>query len=188
MIDPKSMERLRSLVFDAAGTPRDGVFAVLDGAMVDQLPARLKASGCPYSCLFSGSLDPMLEAAAPYLVQLRPDDPFSESVLRQGWNDHWGIVLHVGPGLDLYEVRQHLRRHLRVTDARGQAMFFRFYDPRAFRIVVPELDRKTRRDFFGPVTRFVVEGERGDAVLCFESNGAQLGRRVALADSAPNPA
>lgn len=188
MIDPELLERLRQVVFNGHGGARDGVFAVLDGAMIDDLPARLASSGCEYSCLFSGTLDPILEAAAPHLVRLQADNPFSESVLRLGWNDHWGIVLHAPPALGMYEVRQHLRRHLRVVDPQGQPMFFRFYDPRAFRVVIPELERKVRRDFFGPVTRFVLEGTRDDAALCFESNGAQHGREVALASPAPNPA
>lgn len=180
MIDPALLERLRSVAFDGAAIARGAVFVVLDGAMVERLPARLAVSGCEYSCLFSGALDPMLEEAAPHLVHLRADDPFGETVLRQGWNDHWGIVLHAGPGMGLYEVRQHLRRHLRVLDAEGHAMFFRFYDPRVFRLVVPQLDRQARRDFFGPIRRFVVEDERPDAVLCFESNGALQGSAVAL--------
>src|SRR3546814_12880761 len=75
----------------------------------------------------------MLEAAAPHLVRLRADDRFTDAILREGWNAHWGIVLRTAPGTDLYAVRQHLRRFLRVIGADGKAMFFRFYDPRAFR-------------------------------------------------------
>src|SRR3546814_1808571 len=57
------------------------------------------------------------------------------------------IVLRTAPGTDLYAVRHHLRRFLRVIGADGKAMFFRFYDPRAFRVVIPTLGGAERRDF-----------------------------------------
>jgi len=179
VLDPGLLEALREAAFD--GRVAGAVYAVLDGAMVDDLPGLLQGSGCEYSCLFSGLLDPMLEQAAPYLVALEPHHPFTDLVLGKGWNSHWGIVLQAAPGMDLYAVRQHLRKHLRVVDAQGHAMFFRFYDPRAFRLVIPQLERQARRDFFGPLHRFVVEAAQADAVLAFEAGGPAAGRPLALA-------
>ena len=37
----------------------------------------------------------------------------------------------------LLALRSHLRRILRVAAPGGESMLFRFYDPRAFRTVVP---------------------------------------------------
>src|SRR3546814_4774527 len=108
--------------------------------MVADLPERLRAAGCDYSCLFSGDLDTMLEAAEPHLVRLRADDRFTDAILREGWTAHWGIVLRTSPGTDLYAVRHHLRRFMRAIGADGQAMFFRFYDPRPFRVVLRSED------------------------------------------------
>ena len=170
-------DRLRELVFKGAG--QSGVYAVLDGAMIDQLPSRLDASGCEHACLFSGELDPMLEAAAPHLVQLQQDHPFTRAVLSLGWNDHWGIVLHAGGDMDFHAVRQHLRRHLRVVDAGGNPMFFRFYDPRVFRMVIPVLASKTRREFFGSIRRFIVESDQPDAVRCFDTAMGKI-REISL--------
>ena len=175
MIDATMTDRLRELVFKGVG--QNGVYAVLDGAMVEGLPARLDASGCEHACLFSGELDPMLEAAAPHLVQLRKDVPFSDAVLQLGWNDHWGIILHAGNDLDFYGVRQHLRRHLRVQDAAGNPMFFRFYDPRVFRVVIPSLASRSRREFFGAIRRFLIESEQADALLCFETTTGKVRER-----------
>ncbi len=177
------MDRLRELVFKGSG--QAGVYAVLDGAMIDGLPARLDASGCEHACLFSGDLDPMLEEAAPHMVQLHRDSPFTEAVLGEGWNDHWGILLQAGAGMDFYGVRQHLRRHLRVLDAAGEPMFFRFYDPRVFRMVIPQLANKSRREFFGPARRFVVESEQADAVLCFDAALGKI-REMSLASAPEN--
>src|SRR3546814_662901 len=166
VIEASQLQALRRAVFERGnGAAEAPVFAVLDGAMVADLPERLRAAGCDYSCLFSGDLDPMLEAAAPHLVRLRADDRFTDAILREGWNAHWGIVLRTAPGTDLYAVRHHLRRFLRVIGADGKAMFFRFYDPRAFRVVIPTLGGAERRDFFGPVQGFVVEDAAADSAL-----------------------
>src|SRR3546814_6723667 len=93
VIEASQLQALRRAVFERGnGAAEAPVFAVLDGAMVADLPARLRAAGCDYSCLFSGDLDPMLEAAAPPLVRLRPADRFTDAHLREGWNAHGGIV------------------------------------------------------------------------------------------------
>lgn len=189
VIEPPQLQALRHAVFERAdGAAELPVFAVLDGAMVAQLPERLRAAGCDYSCLFSGELDPMLEAAAPHLVRLRADDRFTDAVLREGWNAHWGIVLRTAPGTDLYALRHHLRRYLRVIGADGQAMFFRFYDPRAFRVVIPTLGSSERRDFFGPVLGFVVEDAAADSALVYARGGPASGQRIALATAAAGTA
>lgn len=172
---------LRRTVFTRDGEPvAETIFAVLDGAMIQQLPQRLRDSDCEYSCLFSGALDPVLEAAAPHLVRLRPGDRLVETILREGWNDHWGIVLRAAPGTDLYALRQHLRRFLRVVGPDGSAMFFRFYDPRAFRVVIPALDPAARREFFGPIEAIWVEGHSPGAALYFPRDGDGTGQRLML--------
>lgn len=185
MIEPALQEALREAVF---GRGNEAVYAVLDGAMVDGLPRMLQESGCEYSCLFSGLLDPMLEDAAPYVVRLSRRHAFTDLILGKGWNSHWGIVLWAAAGVDLYAVRQHLRKHLRVIDAQGNPMFFRFYDPRAFRLVIPQLERAARREFFGPLSGFMVEAAQADALLAFEAGGPSGGRQVALVAAAANTA
>lgn len=174
-------DALQRIVFAHAGESTNGsIFAVLDGAIVDHLPERLREAGCEHSCLFSGALDPLLEAAAPHLVQLRPGHRIVEAILRDGWNDHWGIVLHVSPGTDLYALRQHLRRFLRVVGPDGSTMFFRFYDPRAFRVVIPQLDPAARRDFFGPIEGVWAEGHSPGAALYFSRSGDGRGQKLML--------
>src|SRR3546814_5057535 len=109
VIEASQLQALRRAVFERGnGAAEAPVFAVLDGAMVADLPERLRAAGCDYSCLFSGDLDPMLEAAAPHLVRLRADDRVTAAILREGWNAHWGIVLRTAPGTDLYAVRDRM--------------------------------------------------------------------------------
>lgn len=168
MIGQGQYESLQRTVFSRAEA---SVFAVLDGCQVEGLPQRL-ASGTPESaCLFEGQLDPMLQAAAPYLVKLEPDSAATLMSLREGWNAHWGIVLVADPGTGLSAVRSHLRRNLRVRGPGGEPLFFRFYDPRAFRSVVPTFEPGDRREFFGPISGVYVEGPEPDSALYFLRDG-----------------
>ena len=161
-------EALHRTVF---GHPTHAVYAVLDGAMIDGLPARLAQVAPDAACLFEGSLDPMLSAAAPYVMKLDPESDIAQLALKEGWNDHWGIVLLTDAGLDLRAVRAHLRRVLRVSAPDGTSMLFRFYDPRAFRTVIPVLDAAARREFFGPIHGVYVEGRTPEYALYFARDG-----------------
>lgn len=170
-------EALHRAVF---GHPARAVYAVLDGAMIEGLPARLAKIAPDAACLFEGSLDPMLSAAAPYVVKLDPHGGATELALKEGWNEHWGIVLLTDASLDLRTVRSHLRRVLRVSAPDGTSMLFRFYDPRAFRIVVPVLDAAVRREFFGPIHGFYVEGRTPASALFFARDGKPESRSLPL--------
>lgn len=156
------------------------VYAVLDGAMIDGLPDRLAKVAPDAACLFEGSLDPMLSAAAPYVMKLDAESDAAQLALKEGWNDHWGIVLLTDTSLDLRTIRAHLRRVLRVSAPDGSSMLFRFYDPRAFRTVIPILDSAARREFFGPIHGVYVEGRMPDSALYFARDGKREPQLLAL--------
>ena len=177
MIPQGQYEALHGAVFGHAG---QAVYAVLDGAMIDGLPARLAQVAPDAACLFEGSLDPMLSAAAPYVVKLDPQSAAAQLALKEGWNDHWGIVLVTDAGVDLRTMRAHLRRVLRVSAPDGSSMLFRFYDPRAFRTVIPVLEASARREFFGPIHGVYVEGRSPDAALFFARDGKPEPQSLAL--------
>jgi hypothetical protein len=181
VIDQGQFERLHRMVF--AQDPSCPVFAVLDGAIIDDLPALLQRHAPDAMCLFSGDLDPMLAAAAPYLFGLTPGSPAAALALRDGWNAHWGIVLVADPGTSLHDLRAHLRRILRVRSPDGEPMLFRFYDPRAFRCVVPTFDVAQRQAFFGPIRISFVESPTGD-VLQFLRDGDPTPRALSLSEVA----
>jgi len=174
-------ESLHRLVF---GQPARAVYAVMDGAMIDGLPGRLAQIAPDAACLFEGALDPMLSAAAPWLVKLDPDSTATQMALREGWNSHWGIVLVTDASLDLRSVRSHLRKVLRVRAPDGASMLFRFYDPRAFRTVIPVLEPAVRREFFGPIHGAYVESRAPDSVLFFARDGRSEPQALPLSAAA----
>ncbi len=73
---------------------------------------------------------------------------------------------------------------LRVRAADGKAMLFRFYDPRAFRTVIPTFDPQTRREFFGPIQGAWVEARAPDAALYFARDGKPDPQALPLASVA----
>lgn len=180
VIGQGQFEQLQRAVF-ATEHP---VFAVLDGALIDNLPARLRQAAPEALCLFSGDLDPMLAAAAPYLVPLHKGSAATRLALSDGWNAHWGIVLVADPGIDMHAMRAHLRRILRVRAPGGDAMLFRFYDPRAFRTVVPTFDAQQYKAFFGPIQGCYVENRAGDSALHFTRDSSDAPAMLPLAAAA----
>lgn len=174
-------EQLQRTVFGQGQRP---VFAVLDGAIISDLTVRLQQHAPEAMCLFSGDLDPMLAAAAPYLIPLQPGSGASKLALCDGWNEHWGIILVADLGTSMQALRAHLRRILRVSTPGGNSMLFRFYDPRAFRSVVPSFDTEQRKTFFGPIHGCYVESRTSDSALYFSRDGGELPHTLPLAAAA----
>ena len=80
--------------------------------------------------------------------------------------------------------RAHLRRVLRVRAPDGSSMLFRFYDPRAFRTVIPVLDAPARKEFFGPIHGAYVESRSPDSVLFFARDGRAEPQALPLSTAA----
>ncbi|MGE0718901.1 MAG: DUF4123 domain-containing protein, partial [Alphaproteobacteria bacterium] len=107
-----------------------------------------------------------LADVAPYLATVAPDAPFLEWFVRWGWADAWGLFV-LAP-LDLDQLRRHFRRFTVVATEDGRPLFFRFYDPRVLRSVLPTCDKDQLARFFGPIDCFACEAPSGDALQVFE--------------------
>jgi hypothetical protein len=168
-------------LFAPAALPTEDhhVYAVLDGARDRRICAAVREAGLPSACLFAGPLHPALEVAAPYLVQLREAAPFVRIILEDGWGDAWGIFATSTGSLE--GMRRHLRRLLRVADESGRRLFFRYYDPRVFRLYLPTCTADELRTVFGPVERFAFEAEDpGRLIACSLRYGRLVEEEVEL--------
>jgi hypothetical protein len=152
---------MTELLFDGEG---DLTYAVLDGAAVPDLLDRLVSDDPPNVCLYRGELEPDMAEVAPYLVQVEAESPFTEWLLQEGRGRNWGIYARTAVALE--DLRRHFRRFLIVHDPEGEPMYFRYYDPRVLRIFLPTCNAEELRQMFGPVSRFVMEGE--DPAQCLE--------------------
>jgi hypothetical protein len=120
-------------------------------------------SGRPHACLYRGPLDPSLEAAAPWLVELAPDAAFTRLLLGQMWGKSWGVFVDAASPLD--QVQRQLRGFLKVKDEKGRQLLFRWYDPRVLRPYLPTTTPDEARKLCGPLLRYLCESEDGDALL-----------------------
>jgi len=168
-------EELRAHLFEPQGA---SVFAVLDGASVPRLLERLYTVGAPeWECLYRGKLEPDMAHVAPYLVRLEAGHRFSDWVLSNGWGNHWGIF--ATSEAQLFHLRQHFRRFLRVYSPEGQPLYFRYYDPRVLRTYLPTCNAQELIELFGTViTSYVMDDEDGTNMLRFSNDSGKLKRVV----------
>jgi hypothetical protein len=84
----------------------------------------------------------------------------------------------------ILSLRSHLRRILRVAAPGGESMLFRFYDPRAFRTVVPTFDKQQHKVFFGPIHGCYVESRDTNQALYFARDNQQASAPLPLSAAA----
>jgi len=147
-------------------------WAILDGARDERIVPAVERSYQDKCCLFAGNISPQLKAVAPYLVRLDPGEYLSETVLENGWGNAWGVFFSSSASLET--LRKHFRRFLRVTDEAGRRLLFRFYDPRVLSIYLPTCNNEELTTIFGPIDRFVLEGDEGAKLVEYRFSGVRL--------------
>ena len=158
MIDDTAIDNIREQVFCE---PDTNVVAVLDGASVANLFEMLDRHRPEHCCLFSGDLAPDHAMTAPYLVRLEREDEFTRWIIAEGWGSHWGIFAAVGAAADFRRVRKHFRTFLMVRSHQGKPLYFRFYDPRVFRVYLPTCNSEEMTYVYGPVRFYAMEADEG---------------------------
>jgi hypothetical protein len=131
------------------------VYAILDGASIEDLPTRIYDMRPRNFCLYRGELDADIAEVAPYLVELAPQTYFTEWLLENCWGRHWGIFAHSHFTIDA--VRKHFRKFLTVYDDAGNPLLFRYYDPRVLTKFLPTCKPEELQKLFGQVTTFFAE-------------------------------
>ena len=159
-------------------TGRTNVFALLDGASVKDLRMQLYKTDAPNYCLFRGELAPDVAEAAPYLVGLLRDSPFTEWLLNEGLGNHWGVLALSRQSIT--EMRRQFRSLITVYDESGRPMIFRYYDPRVLRNFLPTCNADELKTFFGKVDTFFAEEADGKGMSTYELVGNEL--KVTLLD------
>ena len=114
--------------------------------------------------LYRGSAERDFEAIAPYLVQV--DELLLEWIVENCWSRAWGIFAMTPVGWDA--LRTHFRQFLRIRDPEGKVLYFRYYDPRVLPAFLASCNALEVTQFFGPVSRYLMQGENG-RLLCLEA-------------------
>lgn len=118
----------------------DDVYAVIDGAAVPALLAKLEEYEPEHTCLFRGELPFDLAEAAPYLVNLTLGDGFSHWLLEIAKEKPCCVFYHSNKGTNFHTLRKHFRSLLKVILPDERVVYFRFYDPRVISIFLSEPD------------------------------------------------
>lgn len=152
--------------------PDNRLYAILDAALVPDLPLRLFKADLPNYCLFEGDLDADMINVAPYLVYLPPDDKFTDWVFAEGLGNKWGIFVH--SRASMIEMRRHFRGLVNVITEDGQPLKFRYYAPRVLRTFLPTCNAGELATFFGRTDAIFVEDDTGEKVLKYELDNNRL--------------
>lgn len=142
------------------------VYAILDGASIENLPLKIYEMRPRNFCLYRGELDTDIAEVAPYLVELAPRTYFTEWLLENCWSRHFGIFAH--SPFSITEVRKHLRKFLTVYDDAGNPMLFRFYDPRVLTKFLPTCQPQELADLFGRATAFFAESSETNEMFRYQ--------------------
>ena len=157
------------------------IYAVLDGAVVKQLPDYLEDRDSPFDCLLRGETDPLVLTRAPWVVRLSPGDEIFSWILQEGWGRNWGMFAAVPADTDFDDVIDHFRQFVQVRLPDGRIVFFRFYDPRVQRLFLPSCDSGQAGELFALPSAWMCESEDGGTLLVHTlRDGAVVTTKTAL--------
>jgi hypothetical protein len=151
---------------------RMSVCVILDAARDQRIYGGVEGTSLNKCCLYRGDLPWQLQMAAPYLVELYPDDRFTRWLLNLGWGQSWGVFLRSESSME--SLRKHFRQFLIVRDEAGRRLLFRYYDPRVLRVFLPTCDAVQLRSMFGPLQAYFMEAEEPSSAYEFQFDGRKL--------------
>jgi hypothetical protein len=158
----------QSILLDALYRDGEPVYAVLDALKDARIPVFLDASGERHARVDDAN------PHSPYLVVVPPESRLLDVLVKDGWNQGWGFYFTARIGFE--DAVYHWRSFLTLRNQNGQAVNFRFWDPRVLRAIVPAMEPEEAGAFFGLLSRFIVEGENPGTALEFSlgPRGARL--------------
>ncbi|APR86608.1 Hypothetical protein A7982_11957 [Minicystis rosea] len=175
---PRASEPLDPIV--AASVPRalealkrevGHLFGVFDAARDPRILELLREAVDDHRSLYEGIKGEALADVAPYLVCFRRDSGLLDRIVTEGWGRSFGIF--VSSRQSFKAMRRHFRRFLMVEeDDTFEKLYFRFYDPRVLREIMPISTVRQRDEIFDGLEAIFVEGERGE-VITFDGAAAR---------------
>ena len=151
--------RSQSILLQALYRDREPVYALLDAIRDARIPTFLDASGEQYQRVDDAN------PASPFLVLVPPQSQLLDVLIKDGWNHNWGCYFAASIGFE--NALWHWRSFVTLHNANGQAVTFRFWDPRVMRAIVPAMTPEESAGFFGLISRFNVEGDNPELAVEF---------------------
>jgi pSer/pThr/pTyr-binding forkhead associated (FHA) protein len=151
--------RTQSVLLNALYRDGEPVYAVLDAIRDARIPTFLEASGEQYARVDESN------PASPFLVLVPRQSRLLDVLIKDGWNHGWGFYFTATIGFE--NALWHWRSFVTLRNENGQAVTFRFWDPRVIRAVVPAMTPEESAGIFGLISRFIVEGDKPEVAVEF---------------------
>ncbi|MDE2430958.1 MAG: DUF4123 domain-containing protein [Burkholderiales bacterium] len=157
------------------------MYLLIDAARIRDKMPWLRENGQKHDSLYRGLSEEELSEVGPWLFEFPGGDAFASKVFHEGWGESWGVLLETEA--DFETCWRHFRKFLIVKTEEGEELYFRFYDPRVLKIFLPTCDEAQLREFFGPVNRFIVEGDSNEDAIAFALRNGELEQTMMSAAS-----
>lgn len=179
-MEPTQIDRIISRLWQLAeGQSSLDVYALVDAARSESIYPKIMGAKAESVCLHRGKMAEDLAWVAPYLVQLQPEDSFTQWLIESGWGKSQCVFVQSSASLN--ELKRHFRTFLTVYDEDGKSYFFRFYDPRVMRVYLPGCNVEEIKAVFGVVQSYMLEEEDPTVLLHFSRLGEELQKeRISL--------
>jgi hypothetical protein len=140
------------------------LFAILDACNQPAVPPKVTELGPERAVsLYRGQAEHEQWAIAPYLAKV--DEGLADWIAKNLWTKPWGMFAVAE--CDLNTLRKHFRRFLMVQDPQGEAMYFRYYDPRILAAFLPSCTAEELKTFFGPMKAYAVGDPQSEEAKFF---------------------
>ncbi len=161
---PAPGSRLAQLALVLAEGGDSPLYALIDGASACELARSARVLGHRIYTLCEGGLAQQIAQAGPLLIPLG-DAPLPFLSDWAAARPNAGVLLESAAELPV--LYAHLCALFEVVDARGNAYFRRFYDPRVLRPLLASSAPAELAALFGPVRRWIAADETGSGFGAF---------------------
>jgi len=156
MSDKVNITTMHKQIFDS----KNDVYAVVDGASLPGLLAKLEEHEPKNTCLFRGELPFDLAEAAPYLVKLEKDKKFTKWLVNESIEEPCCIYAQTTITDDFIQLRKHFRSFLRVKSEEGKNLLFRYYDPRVMNTYLPTCTPEDNEIIFDGIETYLMFSDK----------------------------
>jgi hypothetical protein len=153
-----------------------GRYILLDAARMEDEMDTAKKMNSEFDSLYRGLSQEKMSNVAPYLFSFRANTPFSDWYSEKGLGKSWGVI--VEGNISFEACWKHFRKFLFVKTEDGKELYFRFYDPRALKTFLPSCADNQILEFFGPVEKFLMEGNEQRESIVFTHRHGILNREI----------
>ncbi len=149
-------------------------YAIVNGAGSDKVLMNLVAWEPEHQILYPEYEAEELEEAAPWLVELKQGEAFTEWLFEECIGER--LLLFIQSTEDIDTLAEHYRQYSKIefpdTDGNWEQGYFSFYDPGIFKVWVDSLTKEEIAGFHKPVNSFWFEGENKEELhgVAFKDN------------------